>query len=110
MMSTWPIPSDQPNVYANYGNDASCKAQGFFIQLGMGVPFYNLCLSIYYYLVIVKIWPSQLGRAVEGSMHFVSLGYAISTAVSGLALGLFGYATFWCWIEGQHKMFRWLFW
>ncbi|KAL7526342.1 hypothetical protein ACHAXR_001436 [Thalassiosira sp. AJA248-18] len=107
MMTTWPIPADTPNTYAAYGTYGTCQAQAFFMQLSLGVPFYNLCLAIYYYLVIVK--NSQPSRVVEGCMHFVCLGAAFSTAIASLAMGLFGYALFWCWIKGEYNMFRWLF-
>jgi len=41
MMSTWPVPADTPNSYATHGTEASCRTQAFFIQMGIGVPFYN---------------------------------------------------------------------
>jgi hypothetical protein len=41
-------------VYGAIGNYATCKAQGFFFQLGAGASlFYNVTLSVYYLLVIV---------------------------------------------------------
>ena len=108
MMSTWPMPTSITDAWDTRGTDGTCTAQGFFIQLGIGVPFYNLCLAMYYYLVIVR--NSQLNGWAETCMHFVSVGYAVSAAISALVMDLFGYATFWCWIKGEYSMFRWIFW
>jgi len=44
-----PVPS---GIYGAMGNEGTCKAQGFFIQLGLTSAFYNMALSIYYFLVI----------------------------------------------------------
>lgn len=38
------------------GNEATCKAQGFFLQLGLTTAFYNTSLCIYYLLLIVHNW------------------------------------------------------
>mmetsp|Transcript_8492 Transcript_8492/g.18469 ORF Transcript_8492/g.18469 Transcript_8492/m.18469 type:complete len:363 (+) Transcript_8492:2-1090(+) len=107
MMPTWPIPADTPGAHAAYGNEATCKTQAFFMQLGLGAPFYNLCLAIYYYLFIVKnIRPS---RNLERCMHLVCFLFAFGTAIAGLATGMFGYAAFWCWITVEYNIFRYFF-
>ena len=41
------------------GTTQTCKAQGFFIQLGLAVTFFNVSLSVYYYLVIARSWREQ---------------------------------------------------
>mmetsp|Transcript_8493 Transcript_8493/g.18471 ORF Transcript_8493/g.18471 Transcript_8493/m.18471 type:complete len:463 (+) Transcript_8493:246-1634(+) len=108
MMTTWPIPADTPGAYAAHGTEASCKTQAFFIQVGIGASFYNLCLSVYYYLFIVKnIRPSI---TFERCMHFVCISVSLGTAVASLALDLFGSAAFWCWITSEHDLYRWCFW
>ena len=33
-MSTWPMPSEVPNVWGNVGTIGTCSAQGFFEQFG----------------------------------------------------------------------------
>mmetsp|Transcript_44926 Transcript_44926/g.66089 ORF Transcript_44926/g.66089 Transcript_44926/m.66089 type:complete len:425 (+) Transcript_44926:111-1385(+) len=108
MLSTWPVSADEPNVFDAHGTEASCKTQAFFLQLGIGTPCYNLALAIYYYQIIAK--SSMTTKLQERIMHFCCLGFAISTAVASLALDLFGFAGFWCWIEGKHHLYRWLFW
>ena len=41
------------------GTTQTCKTQGFFIQLGLAVTFFNVSLSVYYYLVIARSWREQ---------------------------------------------------
>jgi len=38
------------------GNDASCTAQGFFIQMGTIAALFNVSLATYYFLVIQRGW------------------------------------------------------
>jgi hypothetical protein len=54
-LSTAPIPvynkyGDPTLMYGAIGDTASCKAQGFFIQLSFTSIFYNVTLSTYYLL------------------------------------------------------------
>mmetsp|Transcript_8892 Transcript_8892/g.13342 ORF Transcript_8892/g.13342 Transcript_8892/m.13342 type:complete len:362 (+) Transcript_8892:86-1171(+) len=108
IMATWPIPSDTPGAYAAYGNEATCNAQGFFGQFGIGSPFYNLFLTVYYYLLIVK--DSKLSRNQEICMHVASLSFAFGTATAALALGFYGSVFIWCWITSEHTIVRLVFW
>ena len=83
-LSTWPMPVG--SAWQAFGNEGTCKAQAFFLQIGIGGPFYNLCLAIYYYLFIVKNISSRQIARVEQFMHPLCLLFAIGTAISGLAL------------------------
>ena len=56
-LSSLPIPQydvygNPASVYGARGNDSTCTAQGFFIQLGYTSMFYNMSLSFYYLMVI----------------------------------------------------------
>lgn len=59
MFSTWPIPKEDDDrgasgVYGAQGNEATCKAQGFFLQLGfVGSTAFNASLTIFFVLSIV---------------------------------------------------------
>jgi hypothetical protein len=60
-LATIPIPEtfpngDSTNIYGARGNEATCTAQTFFIQLGLAVPFCNLALAVYYMLMIIYGW------------------------------------------------------
>lgn len=100
-LSTWPIPSDTvPPVFLASGNARSCAAQGFTVQLGLAIPFYNASLAMYYYLVTRandKRGDRTL-RRVEPLLHAVPLSVGLSTAVAGLPLDLYHRAGSWCWI------------
>jgi hypothetical protein len=98
-LSSWPVPEDTPIGIWNVGNEQTCTAQGFFIQLGIGTVIYNACLAIYYLLVIRYGWKNQyIAKRVEPWMHFVAVVFALSTGVAGLALDLFNAAGYSCFI------------
>lgn len=48
-----PIPTEYYYQGAN-GNEATCTAQGFFIQMGTVAGYMNLSLAFYYYFAITK--------------------------------------------------------
>mmetsp|Transcript_18838 Transcript_18838/g.43976 ORF Transcript_18838/g.43976 Transcript_18838/m.43976 type:complete len:784 (+) Transcript_18838:158-2509(+) len=51
--ATAPIDKDRADyIYGAKGNEATCKTQGFFIQLGFASVFYNVSLALYYVLVV----------------------------------------------------------
>jgi hypothetical protein len=55
MLSTAPIPTEYSDgsptyIYGAVGNDATCTAQGFLLQLSFTAVFYNISLSSYYFL------------------------------------------------------------
>jgi len=59
-MDIEPIPS---GIYGAKGNQATCGAQGFFLQLGYTSALYNMALSVYYLLVIKRgVRESQLQK------------------------------------------------
>ena len=59
----------EPSIWTRWGargNDVTCTAQGFFIQLGMLSLWYNMALSMYYLLVIRYNWREfQLVKVVK---------------------------------------------
>ena len=62
IFTTAPIPTVdeyEDYVYGIMGNEATCKAQAFFIQLGVTSVFYNAALCSYYWLVIVRGWTER---------------------------------------------------
>jgi hypothetical protein len=92
-LTSWPIPEDIPNGVStlwNVGNQQTCTAQGFFVQLAIGTVIYNACLALYYLLVIRNGWKNEyIAKRVEPWMHIVAIGFALSTGVVCLALDLF---------------------
>jgi hypothetical protein len=89
-LTSWPVPEDLPFGLWNVGNRQTCSAQGFFIHLGIGTITYNACLALYYLLVIRYGYKNEyIAKRVEPWMHFVAVGFALSTGVASLALNIF---------------------
>jgi hypothetical protein len=90
MFSTFAIPKGTPGLYFSSGNQATCTAQGFFVQLGMIQPAYVASLSINY-LMVIKYSKSDeyLSKYLEPWMHLVSLGYPLFGAIVMASLGYF---------------------
>eukprot|EP00934_Nitzschia_sp_Nitz4_P008587 Nitzschia sp. Nitz4//scaffold215_size37433//18808//20649//NITZ4_007752-RA/size37433-augustus-gene-0.36-mRNA-1//-1//CDS//3329542154//8577//frame0 len=98
-LSTWPIPKGTKDIAWAIGNEATCTAQGFFLMLGIAIPIYNACLSLYYVLVInFQYTDTQLRLWVEPSMHLVAFAWGFGTALSASVMKLMNNANLWCWI------------
>eukprot|EP00934_Nitzschia_sp_Nitz4_P008305 Nitzschia sp. Nitz4//scaffold215_size37433//16057//17935//NITZ4_007751-RA/size37433-processed-gene-0.18-mRNA-1//-1//CDS//3329542151//8295//frame0 len=98
-LSTWLIPKGTKDIAWAIGNEATCTTQGFFLMLGIAIPIYNACLSLYYVLVInFRYTDTQLRRWVEPSMHLVAFAWGFGTALSASVMELMNNANLWCWI------------
>jgi len=105
-MGTWPIPRGTPGVYMASGNKGTCTAQGFWMQLGVGVPLYNASLSIYYFLVLFKGYKEHQVKKVEPLFHGVPILFALSTAIAVAATDNYRSANVWCWITMDNNAMR----
>lgn len=99
-MSSWPIPRGA-SIYGAIGNEVTCRAQGFIVQLSIASPLYNTALSIYYLLVIRYQFSEDEIRKLEPWMHYLTIIFSFSTATLGLALDLYKEARFGCWIASE---------
>lgn len=77
-----PIPKDYYYQGA-YGNDATCTAQGFFIQAGTVAGYTNVSLALYYFLAITK-------GMNEARLKKYRLWFFICPIVVGLAFAFAG--------------------
>jgi hypothetical protein len=96
-MSTWPIPENSGVVYA-IGNEASCRAQGFFIQIALSSALYNSSLGFFYLLAVKYGWNDSALRKWRLAFHGIPLGWAIGSAIAALQLDILHSANLWCWI------------
>lgn len=95
-LSTWPIPRETEGTYFAIGNTASCRAQGFFIQLGIITPFYNGFLALHYLLITKYNMSSDfIERNVELYLHLSAILFGIITSVAGAVLLLYNSANLW---------------
>ncbi len=70
--------------YESHGNGATCKLQGFLIQLGATSLFYNLLLSVYFLLLVNYNWKERRFRKYRNYVHVPILvaGIALSVAAT----------------------------
>jgi hypothetical protein len=85
--SSLPIPVYEygapSGIYGAKGNEATCKTQGFFIQLGYTSIFYNMSLSFYFMLVV------RFGMK-ENQLKKLQLWLYIPPLIVGFALAFGG--------------------
>ena len=73
-------PADD-GFYLSRGNDTTCTVQGVMVQIGQTSVFYNMCLSLYFLLVISYNWKEhqfkKIGRWVHAAVVLlgVSMGF-----------------------------------
>jgi hypothetical protein len=96
ILGTLPVPvydqyGEPTGIFGARGNDATCRAQGFFYQLGTTAGFYYVALSLYF-LIVVKFHqrPARLHRY---RCYFLGLPLVLGLALS--FAGLPHYATLW---------------
>lgn len=98
-LSTWPIPRGTEHAFGAIGNTQTCTAQGFFNQLLLGGPLYNLMLAIYYLLIgKYNLTEEEIARRYEKYMHVTAILTTLGFAIAGLPLTLYNNANLWCWI------------
>ncbi|KAL3798970.1 hypothetical protein HJC23_005109 [Cyclotella cryptica] len=93
MFTTLPIPASY-FIYEGRGNDGTCVAQGFFIQLGTVAGYMNVSLASYYLLRIKYGW-SELKLASKRVYLFVPpILVGLSFAFAGIPY--YGNMMIWC--------------
>ena len=91
IFSTAPIPVYDENgnrntIYGAMGSNGTCVAQGFFLQLGLTSIFFNISLSIHYFLVIVKGWKARRLQFARVWLLLLPIVAGFSLAFGGLPL------------------------
>ena len=100
------------DFYGAIGNKVTCATQGFLLQFGTAVPYYNASLCLFaYYSIRFNYTPQKFARTIEPYCHAFSLLFPLLTAIAILSLGLFNGGNesgggHWCWIyvNEQHDM------
>ena len=83
-LTTLPTPAEH-YLYGSKGNDSTCVAQGFFIQLGTIACFLSVSQAIFYHLTIVNNWSETKIRKT----HLVYALYIVPIVI-GLAFAFAG--------------------
>ena len=66
----------------------------------------NLCLSLYYMLVVKYKYSEKQVKKIEPYLQIVPNLAGIGTAFYGLFHGIYGSAMLWCWIEPDDTQYR----
>lgn len=85
-LTTLPIPEDHPYgpIYGAKGNEATCKAQGWFIQMGTISAYMNVSLAVYYFLVIKFGWDEGRVRKIRWALYLGPLAVGFAFAFAGI--------------------------
>mmetsp|Transcript_22506 Transcript_22506/g.55690 ORF Transcript_22506/g.55690 Transcript_22506/m.55690 type:complete len:462 (-) Transcript_22506:89-1474(-) len=117
-LGTWLIPrgSSGPfgDVYMAFGTFETCQYSGFFNQLAIASPLYNVSLSIYYFLHIQRGWKENALKKVEPAFHIIPLVFAFGTAITAAVGEMYGNVFWTCWInpdppQPYFQYFQWSF-
>ena len=76
------------------GTMLTCKIQTFVLIFGYGTIMYNICLTLYYFLIIVHEWPEHRIKRVEPWFHIVS--FVLATVVGAVSVPFAGPGGFSC--------------
>lgn len=71
-------------VYGERGNDATCTAQAFFLQLSMASLAYNVSLTMYYYMCIVLGWRDGKLKSKVKYLHAAPILLGLGLAFAGI--------------------------
>jgi hypothetical protein len=71
-------------VYGAKGNEATCTAQGFFVQLVFGTFMYTISLAIYLWLAIARNWRESRLQRISKWLHIVPITLMLILAFAGI--------------------------
>ena len=95
VFTSLPTPKED-YVYGAVGNEASCKAQGFFIQIGTISLYINVSIAFYYLLIIQFSWREH--RLKKSMVYFMLFAVPIVVGLIFAFAGIPYYdnALLWC--------------
>lgn len=98
-LTTLPIPEDYAfgPIYGAKGNDATCIAQGFFIQIGTISAYISVSMSVYYLLVIKYGWTETQVKKVRPYLFLVPILLGVAFAFAGIPF----YAPLYLWCNNE---------
>jgi len=97
--TTLALPTET-NVYGAMGTDNTCRAQGFFILIGLSVPMFNASLNIFYLLTICyRVNQQQFAATVEPFLHIFSSIIPLIIAIISVSSDSIGPGPNACYIE-----------
>ena len=87
-------------VWGAFGNETTCRIQGFMFTLSSSsTPFYNLSLCIYYLCLIrYSMRDERFGKHIEPFLHIIPLLYSLTISTYLLANDNYHFNGTVCWI------------
>ena len=83
-------------VWGAEGNDASCTAQGFFIQIGTIALYFNVSIAMYYVLVVEYSWKDQNLRKSWWYISMFVCPILIGSIFAFAGIPFYGTSKIWC--------------
>jgi len=101
-------------VFMAAGTPGTCSYAGFFNQVAVASPLYNVMLSTFYFLKIRHNWSDTGLRKLEPALHLFPVLFGVGTAVTALAKKLYGNVFWTCWInpdppQWDFRYYQWFF-
>lgn len=96
----WAVPEGTSLSNGAKGTQGTCTAQGFFLQLGIAAPLYNLLLCLYYLAVISYNWTEKRVVKLEMILHCFVWVTSLGMAIAGILLDLYNSTGFICFVSG----------
>lgn len=86
VFTTLPIPEfhEYGPIWGAKGNEATCTAQGFFIQLGTISAYMNVSLAVYYYLVIKLGYEERRLKKIRWPLFLFPILVGLAFAFAGI--------------------------
>lgn len=103
-LSTWAAPEGL--ALNSFGNEATCRFQGFLLQIAIGAPLYNGALMLYYLLVIKYKWSNDRILKLEPYLHVFIWIWCIGTSIVLLSLDLMNFIGPVCWVSDPPTCFE----
>jgi hypothetical protein len=87
---------EEDYVYGAKGNDATCKVQGFFIQMGTIACFLGVSLSVYYNITIKQGWSENKMRRRKMAYFLLVPPIIIGFVYAGIGIPYYDNVMVWC--------------
>mmetsp|Transcript_36067 Transcript_36067/g.78963 ORF Transcript_36067/g.78963 Transcript_36067/m.78963 type:complete len:367 (-) Transcript_36067:72-1172(-) len=104
-LSTWAAPVSS-GAYLASGNEATCRFQGFLLQVAIGAPMYNGALVLYYLLCVKYKWRDDHILKVEPYVHVFIWVWCLGTSAVLLGLNLMHFIGPVCWVSDPPECYE----
>lgn len=90
----------ESNRWMASGNTATCRAQGFILQVNIAGMIYNFMISLHFLLYIRYSFTDERARKfAEPAMHMSAIFFSVVTSLVVLGLDMLHESSLWCWIN-----------